>query len=88
MPDEPEGQVKVRARQGPVEDLALIDLREERIALRETDVVLEELPLSFRTLEFDTNTNRGSGGIESLLNNGLDNAMMDMRHIGRRSVTV
>ena len=88
MLEEPEGQVKMRARKGPVEDLALVDFRQERIALRETDVVLEELPLSFRTLEFDTDTNRGSGGIESLFNNGFDNALMDMRHIGRRSVTV
>ena len=60
--EEPEGQVKVRAMEGPVEDLALIDFR-EWIAFREADIVLEELALPFQTLELDAEPNRGSGGI-------------------------
>ena len=59
--EEPEGQVKVRAMEGPVEDLALIDFRQEWIALREADIVLEELAFPFQTLELDADPNRGSG---------------------------
>ena len=88
MPDEPEGQVEVRARKGPVEDLARIDLREERIAMREAEVVLEELLLRFRTLELDADPHCGSRAVEAQLHNALQNAKMNMRYIGRRSVTV
>ena len=41
--DEPQGQVKVGWRQGPIEDLALIDLGELGVRCREPAVVLEEL---------------------------------------------
>ena len=84
--DEPEGQVEVRAGQGPVEDLALVNPRKERIPIRESVVVLEELLLAFRSLVLHANARLWPRGIKALLNEALKHPHVDMRGVGRRTV--
>ena len=86
--DEPEGHVKVGRSQGPIEDLALVDLGEEGVGTGEPDVVIEEPLLAFRRLELHTDAHLRPRCVEPVVHEALEDAPVNMKDIGRCPVPI
>ena len=86
--EDPQGDVQVRPREGPIEGHVLLDGREELGALRELPVVLEELLLPFGGLELHTNAHRGPCAVEARLGKRGQDAPMHMLEVRRGSIAV
>ena len=87
-PKDPEGQVEVRARDGPVEDLVIVDRREVLVARGEGLVVFEELGLALGRAVLDEDPSRRPRAIEALVKETLEDVRMYMMYIRRCSIPV
>lgn len=78
----------MRSSEGAVEDLVFLDVWEEAVPVGEPFVVLEELLAALRGSELHEDPRLRPARVETLFYEGLEDPVMNMLYIRRRTVPV
>ena len=86
--EDPESQVTMGKGERSIQHLVLVDRWEERVALRETTVVLDEGLLASLGPKLDTDADLRPSAVETFDQDVLDECIVEVRDIRRRSITI
>ena len=78
----------MRSSEGAVDELVLLEGREERVPVGEPSVVLDELLAALRGSELHEDPRLRPARVETLFYEGLEDPVMNMLYIRRRTVPV